>query len=69
VVAMLHACDFALAAVPLVAVAAVLYGHWGPLAALVLGRGDTALALVRQLLGPLATAAEATDRDRRRPTR
>jgi len=69
VVAMRHARDRLLAEVPLFAVAADLYGHSGPPAARVLGRSDTARALVRQLLGPLATAAEATDRDRRRPTR
>ncbi|HXU02497.1 MAG TPA: CFI-box-CTERM domain-containing protein [Polyangia bacterium] len=64
VAAMRHARDRLLADVPLFAVAADLYGHSGPPAARVLGRSDTARALVRQFLGPLATAAEAADRTR-----
>jgi len=60
VVAMRRARDRLLAEVPLFAVAADLYGHSGPAAARVLGRSDTARVLVRQLLGPLGTAAVAT---------
>jgi hypothetical protein len=59
VAAMRRARDQLLAEVPLFAVAADLYGRSGPPVAGVLGRSDTARVLARQLLGPLATAAQA----------
>ena len=59
VAAMRRARDQLLAEVPLFAVAADLYGRSGPAAAGVLRRSDTARVLARQLLGPLATTAEA----------
>ena len=57
--AMRRARDQLLAEVPLFSVAADLYGRSGPAAAGVLRRSDTARVLARQLLGPLATTAEA----------
>ena len=57
--AMRRARDQLLADVPLFSVAADLYGRSGPAAAGVLRRSDTARVLARQLLGPLATTAEA----------
>ena len=57
--AMRRSRDQLLAQVPLFSVAADLYGRSGPAAAGVLKRSDTARALARQLLGPLATTAEA----------
>jgi hypothetical protein len=57
--AMRRARDRLLTDVPLFAVAADLYGRSGPAAAGVLRRSDTARVLARQLLGPLATTAEA----------
>jgi hypothetical protein len=57
--AMRRARDQLLVQVPLFSVAADLYGRSGPAAAGVLRRSDTARALARQLLGPLATTAEA----------
>ena len=57
--AMRRARDRLLADVPLFSVAADLYGRSGPAAAGVLRRSDTARVLARQLLGPLATTAEA----------
>ncbi len=59
VAGMRRARDQLLAEVPLFAVAADLYGRSGPAAAGVLKRSDTARVLARQLLGPLATTAEA----------
>ena len=59
VVAMRRARDQLLAEVPLFSVAADLYGRSGPAAAGVLRRSDTARVLARQMLGPLATTAEA----------
>jgi len=57
--AMRRARDHLLTDVPLFSVAADLYGRSGPAAAGVLRRSDTARVLARQLLGPLATTAEA----------
>jgi hypothetical protein len=57
--AMRRARDQLLAEVPLFSVAADLYGRSGPAAAAVLRRSDTARVLARQVLGPLATTAEA----------
>jgi hypothetical protein len=57
--AMRRARDHLLTDVPLFSVAADLYGRSGPAAAAVLRRSDTARVLARQVLGPLATTAEA----------
>jgi hypothetical protein len=51
--------DRLLQSVPLFAVAADLYGRSGPTAADTLRRSDTARILVRQLISPLASTAEA----------
>jgi len=59
VMAMRRARDQLLTEVPLFSVAADLYGRSGPVAAGALRRSDTARALARQMLGPLATTAEA----------
>jgi hypothetical protein len=59
VAAMRRSRDRLLDEVPLFAVAADLYKRSGPAAAGMIGRSDTARVLARQLLGPLATTAEA----------